>query len=319
MWATCLYKLFATALCARLTPSLHKVQPPDQADFRPNHRCEDHLTVYSILGQRNHEWGVPLYINTIDFTECVRQYQAFGDLEFSETLWGQAKIRHTVVKAPQAMRRNSLDKQKNRNISFLKKDQTRRPAVISLIQHGAPILAGEQFDEMAREQKKGIKLHDKTEDCQTNLRFANDVLLFFKSLKKLRDMLCNFKASADKVGLGIHPNKTKILSNQNNTRIAPSLHKIQPLDQARFRPNHGCKDHLAQGSTFERLILICVPHTSWHDLPYRGTMWQSCFFFSFFQFLLRKSGFKHGSVMVNIVLACFALHLSATYENMIKE
>ena len=32
-------------LYARLAPCLHKVQPPDQAGFRPNHRCEDHLSV----------------------------------------------------------------------------------------------------------------------------------------------------------------------------------------------------------------------------------------------------------------------------------
>ena len=36
-----LYKLFATVLFARLAPSLHRVQPPDQAGVRPNHRCDD--------------------------------------------------------------------------------------------------------------------------------------------------------------------------------------------------------------------------------------------------------------------------------------
>ena len=65
-----LYKLFATILYARLAPRLHKVQPPDQAGFRPNHRCEDHLTVCRILEQRSREWGVPLYISTIDFTKA---------------------------------------------------------------------------------------------------------------------------------------------------------------------------------------------------------------------------------------------------------
>ena len=52
-----LYKLFATVLYARLDPILHNVQPPDQAGFRPNHRCEDNLTVYRILEQRCREWG----------------------------------------------------------------------------------------------------------------------------------------------------------------------------------------------------------------------------------------------------------------------
>ena len=63
-----LYKLFATVLYARLAPCLHKIQPPDKAGFRPNHRCEDHLTVYRILEQRCREWGVSLFISTIDFT-----------------------------------------------------------------------------------------------------------------------------------------------------------------------------------------------------------------------------------------------------------
>ena len=63
-----LYKLFATVLYARLAPGLHRIQLPDQAGFRPNHRCEDHLMVYRVLEQRCREWGVPLYISTIDFT-----------------------------------------------------------------------------------------------------------------------------------------------------------------------------------------------------------------------------------------------------------
>ena len=66
---------------------------------------------------------------------------------------------------------------------------------------------------------KGIKLSDATEDCLTNLRFADDVLLFSTSLNKLRVMLCEFKISTEAVGLGIHPGKTKILSNQDKTKV----------------------------------------------------------------------------------------------------
>ena len=66
-----LYKLFATVLYARLAPSLHRVQPPDQARFRPNHRCDDHLMVYRVLEQRCREWSKPLYISTIDFTKAL--------------------------------------------------------------------------------------------------------------------------------------------------------------------------------------------------------------------------------------------------------
>ena len=91
-----------------------------------------------------------------------------------------------------------------------------------------------------QEKQKGIRLSDKTEDCLTNLRFADDVLLFSTSLEKLREMLCEFKASTEAVGLGIHPDKTKILSNQDKVKakeITVDNIKIEVLakgDSARY-------------------------------------------------------------------------------------
>ena len=69
-----------------------------------------------------------------------------------------------------------------------------------------------------QEKQKGIRLSDKTEDCLTNLRFADDVLLYSTSLEKLLEMLCEFKISTEAVGLGIHPDKTKRLSNQEKVK-----------------------------------------------------------------------------------------------------
>ena len=59
-------------------------------------------------------------------------------------------------------------------------------------------------------------MSDNDHDCLTNLRFADDVLLFASSKEQLQKMLCEFKRSTEKVGLRIHPEKTKILSNQSN-------------------------------------------------------------------------------------------------------
>ena len=69
-YTSCLPQYYTRVLYARLAPSLHKIQPPDQGGFRPNHRTEDHLMVYKILEQRCREWGVPLYISTIDFSKA---------------------------------------------------------------------------------------------------------------------------------------------------------------------------------------------------------------------------------------------------------
>ena len=100
-----------------------------------------------------------------------------------------------------------------------------------------------------QEKQKGIRLSDKTEDCLTNLRFADDVLLFSTSLEKLQEMLCEFKTSTEAVGLGIHPDKTKNLSNQNKVKakeISVNDIKIEVLakgDSARY---------LGQKITFEQ-------------------------------------------------------------------
>ena len=60
-----------------------------------------------------------------------------------------------------------------------------------------------------------IYLSDHDRDCLTNLRFADDVMLFATSKEQIRKMMCDFKKATEKVGLWIHPDKTKILSNQS--------------------------------------------------------------------------------------------------------
>ena len=81
------------------------------------------------------------------------------------------------------------------------------------------VLQNSLKNDIQRWQKKkgmGIYLSDNDHDCITNLRFADDVLLFASSQEQFQKMLCEFKRSTEKVGLRIHPEKTKNLSNQSN-------------------------------------------------------------------------------------------------------
>ena len=75
-------------------------------------------------------------------------------------------------------------------------------------------------DDLASWQTEGmgICLGDSETDCLTNLRFADDVLLFSTSLEQWQRMMCDFARSTERVGLKIHPEITKILSNQNSNR-----------------------------------------------------------------------------------------------------
>ena len=66
---------------------------------------------------------------------------------------------------------------------------------------------------MAKEKRNGyIYLSDHDRDCVTNLRIADDVMLFATSKEQIRKIMCEFKKATEKVGLRIHPDKTKILS-----------------------------------------------------------------------------------------------------------
>ena len=76
----------------------------------------------------------------------------------------------------------------------------------------------EGYLERWQEGNKGFRLGARRKDCFTYLRFADDVLLFSTSLSKLKDILQDFKRRIERVGLEIHPNKTKILSNQDTRR-----------------------------------------------------------------------------------------------------
>ena len=67
-----------------------------------------------------------------------------------------------------------------------------------------------------RTKGMGIYLIDQDRDCLTNLRFADDVMLFATSKGQMQNMMCEFKEATKKVGLTIHPNKTKILSSESS-------------------------------------------------------------------------------------------------------
>ena len=60
-----------------------------------------------------------------------------------------------------------------------------------------------------KDQKASVQTDEESE-------IFDDVMLFATSKEQLRNMMYQFKKATEKVGLKIHPDKTKILSNQSN-------------------------------------------------------------------------------------------------------
>ena len=170
---------------ARLAPGLHRIQLLDQAGFRPNHRCEDHLMVYRVLEQRCREWGVPLYISTIDCTK------AFDSIKHS-ALWKSLKfygVKPAYVRLLQRLysqQEGTVLTDKESDVFSIKRGTKQGDPLSSLLFNTVLQYSLEEDPKRWQEKRKGIKLSDAAEDCLTNLRFTDDVLLFSTSLEKLR-------------------------------------------------------------------------------------------------------------------------------------
>ena len=157
-----------------------------------------------------------MWTATIDFTK------AFDSITH-KSIWNALKscgIEHdyiSLLKKKYRDHKASVLTDEESNMFEIKKGTNQGDLLSSLLFNMVPQKALE--DDIPRWQKKkgmGTYLSDNDHDCLTNLRFADDVPLFASSKEQLQKMLCEFKQSTEKVGLRIHPGKTKILRNQSS-------------------------------------------------------------------------------------------------------
>ena len=172
--------LFATILYSRLYPRLDQKQAENQAGFRSSYQTTDHPATYRVIDQKCHEWGIKMWTATIDFTKA---FDSITHKSIRKTL-KSCGIEHDYI----------------RLLRKLYRDQK------------ATVLTHEESEMF--EIKKGTKQGDLSSllfntvlqkaleddhDCLTNMRFADDVLLFASSKEQLQKMLCEIKRSTEKV------------------------------------------------------------------------------------------------------------------------
>ena len=206
---------FSTILYGRLYPMLDQKQAEDQAGFRKTYQTTDHFATYILIEQKCHEWRIKMWTATVDFTE------AFDSIS-RKSIWEALKscnVDHEYVSLLRKIYRDqkaSVQTDEESNIFDIQNGSKQGDPMSSLLFN--TVLQNSLKDEIQRWQKEkgmGIYLSDHDRDCLTNLRFADDVMLFAISKEQIRKMMCEFKRATLNVGLRIHPDKTKILSNQS--------------------------------------------------------------------------------------------------------
>ena len=153
-----------------------------------------------MIEQKCHEWGIKMWTAAIDFT------MAFDSITH-KSIWNALKscgIEHdyiSLLKKSYRDQKASVLTDEESNMFEIKKGTKEGDPLSSLLFNVVPQKALE--DDIPRWQKKKgmeIYLNDSDHDCLTNMRLADDVLLFASSKEQLQKMLCEFKRCIEKSG-----------------------------------------------------------------------------------------------------------------------
>ena len=148
-------------------PDLDQLQSEDQAGFRSSYQTTDHLTTYRMIEQRCHEWGVKMWVATLDFMK------AFDSITHN-SVWDALKccgIEHeyiNLLKRLQKPKRYCNDGRRKPHVRGMKKGTKQGDQLSSLLFDTVLQLALK--DDLPRWQKKrgmGICFGDSDNDCLT--------------------------------------------------------------------------------------------------------------------------------------------------------
>ena len=139
--------------------------------------------VYRMLEQRCREWCIPMFISTIDFTKAFDRikhqslWNALKHIGIDQTYVDVVKKLHTDQKA-------TVLTDKEYDEFEIKRGTKQGDPLSSLLRNTVVQYALEGDLKRWQRTNKGIPLSEQKKDCLTNLRFADDVLLFSTSFEQ---------------------------------------------------------------------------------------------------------------------------------------
>ena len=185
----------------------------DQAGFRSGFSTEDHIFTIVNLIEKTAEYNLPIWIAAIDYEK------AFDTVEH-DSLWealSRAGVGPIYIRTLAALYAGQtgvvVDELQSRSFNIkrgTKQGDPLSPSIFNAVLEQA-------FDEVLprwHKRKYGFDVgYSSGHERLTNLRFADDVLLIASSKRQLTRMMHELMEACGRVGLVMHPDKTKILTN----------------------------------------------------------------------------------------------------------
>lgn len=218
-----IYKIFAKIILSRLTRVLDENQPREQAGFRSKYSVVDHVQVVRQIFEKYKEYGLPLYCCFVDYCK------AFDSLEHN-SIWN-------------ALKKQGVD---DKYIRIIKNIYTGSTAKVKLEREGeiiniekgvrqgdplSPKLFTAVLEDVFRQfdwSDHGLRING---EYLSNLRFADDIILFAKSSQELQRMLTDLDTCSKQVGLNMNTSKTKAMTNRAKEKIIVNNIEIEYVDE----------------------------------------------------------------------------------------
>ena len=206
-----LYKAFFYLVLSRIEGILEPGQPEEQHGFRQNRRLEEHLLTTNMIIDTSRVVGLPIWVLSLDLSK------AFDRVDW-KTLWTAFRDRGIsphmiwIIQRLYSEHVGQVTTPTESSKEFRIRAGVRQACVLSPRLFCA-VLEWAMHDWKQAGQHFGIQLQENSQ-ALTDLRFADDILLFALPLQKILEMLRSLVSYLRQVGLVLNASKTKLMTTQ---------------------------------------------------------------------------------------------------------
>ena len=206
------YKDFARMIYNRIITTLDTHQCSDQFGFRPKHRIECALLILECLISKSQEWNMPLWIASLDLKKAFGRVRLPAIVSALESHGIGDSMIHTL-KDLYSREEGRIDDQ---HCFPINRGVKQGDIVSPVIFNAALETAFKRWKH--RLLHHGLLLNNGSSRI-TNIRYADDILRFVKSLYELKGMLELLHEELARIGLEMHEKKTKRLTFRNDSGL----------------------------------------------------------------------------------------------------